>query len=254
MEESKGKILIIDDDPFVRSMLEEILQSENYVVRTAKNGKDGLDKYRSEPDIELVVSDMNMAEMGGVEFIKEMRKLHFDIPIIILTVNKDIFIALEAIRSGAEDYLLKDENIQQTIVISVEKVLEKYRLKLQNKQLLVELLYKNEELERLTYQDGLTCISNRRYFENIILLEWGRSVREQKPISLIMIDIDFFKSYNDTYGHLFGDDCLLKQVARALNGSFEKVWRLSVSIRRRGNSSPFCLIRICREPFRWRKS
>ena len=78
-----------------------------------------------------------------------------------------------------------------------------------------ELIEINRELERVCFMDGLTKVANRRYFDEYMQQEWNRSVREKMPLSLIMIDIDQFKMYNDTYGHLVGDDCL-KQVARKL--------------------------------------
>ncbi|MCP4352396.1 MAG: hybrid sensor histidine kinase/response regulator [Desulfobacterales bacterium] len=148
MVEQKIKILVVDDDPFVRAMLGDILESDGYLIETAKNGKDALEKYFEIQDISLIISDMNMPEMNGLEFIQELRKTDRQIPIIILTVNTEINIALEAIRSGASDYLLKDENIQDTILISVEKALEKHRLKKQNIQLMQNLLQKNKELQK----------------------------------------------------------------------------------------------------------
>lgn len=79
----------------------------------------------------------------------------------------------------------------------------------------------NQNLQRLSYLDGLTGISNRRQFEEILGVEWRRACRSSVPLSLIMIDIDYFKSYNDTYGHQRGDDCL-KRVAEALNDSLKR--------------------------------
>lgn len=142
------KILIVDDDPFVRIMLGEILESGNYIVETAQNGQDALQKYSTLDDIDLIISDMNMAVMDGLEFIKELRRFDNDVPIVILTVNDEISVALEAIRSGATDYLIKDENIQDTILVSVAKVLEKHILKQQNRQLLQDLAEKNNELKQ----------------------------------------------------------------------------------------------------------
>lgn len=144
----KRKLLVVDDDPFVRSMLREILESGGYSVETASNGIVALEQYFSHPDISLIISDVNMAEMNGLEFIRELRKKNSEIPIIMLTVNTEISVALEAIKGGANDYLLKDENILETILLSVKKTLEKHDLKIQNLRLMEDLAQKNEELER----------------------------------------------------------------------------------------------------------
>lgn len=142
------KALIVDDDSFVRGMLTTILESGNYEVETAENGIVAAEKLRSDPDIAIIVSDMNMPLMNGLELIKSVRAGGSDVPIIILTGNNEISIAAEAIRSGANDYLLKDENIPDTIVLSVEKVLEKHNLRMQNIRLMADLAEKNERLER----------------------------------------------------------------------------------------------------------
>lgn len=142
------KILIVDDDPFVRDMLATILQSGEYTVETAEDGFAALKKYRGGSGIALIISDMNMPEMSGLELIKKLRQGGSEVPIIILTGNNEIAVAINAMNSGANDYLLKDENIQDTVILSVEKVLEKDQLKKQNLQLMADLAIKNEKLEK----------------------------------------------------------------------------------------------------------
>ncbi|MEZ4524391.1 MAG: response regulator [Desulfobacterales bacterium] len=143
------KILVVDDDPFVRAMLQDILESAGHSVETAEDGTEALRIWKQAPEsMDLILSDMNMEQMNGLELIRSLRKQHADVPIIILTVNDEISIAMEAIRSGATDYLLKDENIQDTILISVERVMEKDRLKKQNLQLMKDLEQKNTQLEQ----------------------------------------------------------------------------------------------------------
>jgi signal transduction histidine kinase len=148
MDSRKIKTLIVDDDSFVRDMLGMILQSSDYEVATAENGADALEKFKADAGIDLIISDMNMPGMNGLELIKAIRDGGSDVPIIILTGNNEISIAIEAIRSGANDYLLKDENIQDTIILSVERVMEKHHLKLQNIRLMADLAEKNKELEK----------------------------------------------------------------------------------------------------------
>lgn len=217
----KLNMLVVDDDPFVRAMLEDILELGGHSVRTAKNGQEGIEYYFDNSDIDLIISDMNMPNMNGIEFTKYIRKRDRDIPIIILTVNKEINIALKAIREGANDYILKDENVSDTILFSIQKVMERHLLEKQNVLLMKELERKNKELERLCVLDALTGIFNRRYFDDSFIQEWKRAAREQIPLSLILADIDYFKNFNDTYGHLKGDDCL-RQVAGALKNALRR--------------------------------
>jgi sigma-B regulation protein RsbU (phosphoserine phosphatase) len=147
-KQGSTKILVVDDDPFVREMLATILQSSNYDIETAEDGIDALKKYSGGSGINLIISDMNMPEMKGLELIKKLRHGGSDVPIIILTGNNEIAVAIDAMNSGANDYILKDENIQDTVILSVEKVLEKDRLKKQNLQLMADLAIKNERLEK----------------------------------------------------------------------------------------------------------
>ncbi len=142
------KILVVDDDQFVRDMLAMILDAGGYEVETAENGLEAMTKLRGGSGAEVIISDMNMPEMDGNELIGEIRKDDEDIPIIILTGNNEISVAIEAIHRGANEYLLKDENIQDTVILSVEKVVEKYRLKKQNLQLIDDLARNNMELEK----------------------------------------------------------------------------------------------------------
>lgn len=148
MEHDKEKILVVDDDLLIRNVLSEILKSRGYAVEIAKNGKEALDMYHQNLAYQLIISDMNMPEMSGIEMIKKLREIDVEIPIIILSGNDEISTAMEALNKGANDYLLKDENIQDTIFISIDRVLEKQALEKENLQLMSDLTGKNAELEK----------------------------------------------------------------------------------------------------------
>jgi PAS domain S-box-containing protein len=162
MNPLKLKILVVDDDPFVREMLSDILESSDYAVEKAQDGADALDRYQRIPDIGLIISDMNMPGMSGIELIRELRTLGSKIPIIILTANNEVNIAVEAINAGASDYQFKDENIQDTILISVRKCLEKDFIEKQNldlmKKLQDTLAHMNAILDNMA--DGLLVTDN----------------------------------------------------------------------------------------------
>ena len=208
-------ILLVEDDPFARAMLEQILSDKGYRVKMAENGVEGLKIFYGNNDVDLIITDMNMPQMDGLELIQQLRDANQEVPIIVLTSNLEIKTAVSAIYGGANAYLIKDENIEDTFVQAIDHAWDHYQLAREKQRLMAELEEKNRELEQLSYLDGLTGISNRRYFDTILGKEWRRAIRDHHPISIAMIDIDYFKLYNDNYGHQSGDDCL-KKVAHAL--------------------------------------
>lgn len=168
METQKAKVLIVDDDPFVRDMLADIYQSNDYPAETAENGRDGLEKLSADKGIEVVVSDMNMPVMSGLELLKAIRLKDPDLPVIILTGNNEIAVAIEAMNSGANDYLLKDENIQDTLLLSTKSVLEKHELKKLNRSLMDDLVQKNKEVKK-SYLDLQSAHSELKKAQSQIL-------------------------------------------------------------------------------------
>ncbi|MBI2353636.1 MAG: response regulator [Deltaproteobacteria bacterium] len=124
MSEEKCRILVVDDDPFVGELLAVMLDAEGYEVDTAENGEDALARFTAATDTGLIISDMNMPGMTGLELIRKIRASNPDIPAILLTGSDDLAVGQEA-----DEYLLKDENLQETIAISVARVLERHALK-----------------------------------------------------------------------------------------------------------------------------
>jgi CheY-like chemotaxis protein len=118
MSEAKCRILVVDDDPFVAEMLAVILDADGYTVETAENGAEALIKFSEAPDTGLVISDMNMPGMTGLELFGKIRAVNPAIATILLTGSDDVALGQEA-----DEYLLKDEDLQDTITLSVEKVL-----------------------------------------------------------------------------------------------------------------------------------
>ncbi len=150
-----------------------------------------------------------------------------DIPIIIITAQSDPVDLQLAFAEGAIDYIRKPL-IKVELLARVRSVLrltqEINRRKSREQELLLvmqQLEQANERFRQLSMQDGLTEIANRRRFDEFFEQEWRRAVREVHPVSLILFDIDFFKAYNDTYGHLAGDDCL-KQVVQIVKKTLKR--------------------------------
>ncbi len=222
-------ILIVDDDRTTQRLLTAILEAAGHrSVRIAASAQEAFDQLNlNEPDapvdVDLILMDITMQQVDGLEACRRIKTTpHLaDIPIIIVTgrtETEDLEVAFEA---GAMDYISKPFN-HVALMVRVQGALrlkqELDRRKQREQTLLQDraaLEIVKEELERISTEDALTGIPNRRHFDQFIELECRRAIRNQTNLSLIMIDIDAFKSYNDTYGHPRGDECL-RQVAQTL--------------------------------------
>ena len=151
----KTKILIVDDSRSVRSMLATVLEADGYMTVTAKDGLEALDKAVADSTIDLIVSDFNMPKMDGIQLIKSLRQRGMDVPIIMVTSVSSISVAVDALSSGAIDYVLKDENLDETIIITVKRALEKHQLIRSNlhlEKLVEHEVRKNREKDALLLQ------------------------------------------------------------------------------------------------------
>jgi len=214
-------ILIVDDRQDNLLVLESLLEDMDCNIIKATSGNEAL-SLMFDYEFALVLLDVQMPEMNGFEVAEFMRmnsKTRY-VPIIFVTaISKEQKCIFKGYEIGAVDYLFKP--IESIILHSKVKVfLELFNQKklVEEQAKLLELKVKelselkeaNFELQSLSTLDGLTGISNRRSFDNYIDISLKNCARAEKPISLIMADIDFFKGYNDNYGHLQGDYCLIK--------------------------------------------
>ena len=209
------KVLIVDDSATVRVGLRGLVERMGHSVIEAEDGSEGLKSYAQDrPD--LVLIDVVMPVMDGYDAARQMRQSRPDewVPIIFLSskeADQDLDRAIEA---GGDDYLVKPVSF----VVLNAKIRALQRIESTRTKLLEtsrELAAANRELENLSRQDGLTGIANRRCFDAYLLTEMKRASRERQAISLILADVDYFKAFNDRYGHQAGDDCL-RQVGSAL--------------------------------------
>ncbi|OGQ98596.1 MAG: diguanylate cyclase response regulator [Deltaproteobacteria bacterium RIFOXYD12_FULL_57_12] len=224
----KINILIVDDRPVNLLVLEGLLDSPELNIIKAFSGNEALG-LMLEHDFALVLLDVQMPEMDGFETAQLMRgrKETRHVPIIFITaISKEQKHIFKGYESGAVDYLFKPiepEILKSKVAIFLElhrqkKLLKEQAMLLDFKvQELLETKHQLEQanslLEKLSVLDGLTGIANRRRFDTFLDLEWRRALREGKPLSLIMADIDYFKDFNDLYGHQAGDECLRKVAA-----------------------------------------
>ncbi len=229
-------ILIVDDREENLFVLESILDDNEYNIVKAFSGKEALSLALTH-EFALILLDVQMPEMDGYETANLLQGIEKtkDIPVIFITaLSKEKEYIFRGYESGAVDYLPKpiDPVILKT---KVRIFVELYRSKRSLHEKAVELEEKvgeltllkgelekaNRKLEGLSSIDGLTGIPNRRKLDEFIDMEWRRGARNRYPVSFIMVDIDFFKNYNDNYGHLEGDNCLRK-VAYAIGCSAKR--------------------------------
>ncbi len=228
-EVARTRVMLVDDQNIVAEALKRMLADESDIDY----------HYVSDPSAAInealafkptvILQDLVMPDIDGLMLLKfyHTNPETKSIPIIVLSTKEDPGIKSEAFALGASDYLVKFPDKIEVIArihahsrsfLAQQQRDAAYR-KLE--ELKKELEEKNVELERLSSLDGLTGIANRRIFDEFTKKEWGRAAREDQSLSLILIDIDHFKPYNDNYGHQGGDDCL-RQVAQKLASSVKR--------------------------------
>jgi diguanylate cyclase (GGDEF)-like protein len=204
------KILLVDDDLCVRATIREVLELDAAEVILAKNGNDGIDAYfKYQPDLVLV--DAVMPLLDGFGFCEKLKKLDVNrlTPILMITSLDDDDSVARAFAAGANDYITKPVNLS-ILRQRIRQMLQQSKQVKDNFRMAAELQQDNRNLKILASRDSLTKLHNRRGFEKYLQQEWERMLQLKSPLSLIMCDIDFFKNYNDTYGHPAGDQCLAR--------------------------------------------
>jgi len=203
-------VLIIDDDPKVRTEVKMVLNQASLfdIYHEASDGIDGF-KTLLNKDVDLILCDLMMPGMDGFKFLsmKKARPEFNDIPVIMLTGAEDVKLKIKGLEQGASDYITKPFDAGELIA----RVRVHYKIR----ALQEELKATNRRLEELSNTDGLTKLYNRRYFMELLELEFQRAQRYQSKFAFLMIDIDNFKSFNDDYGHLMGDK-ILYEIAQIL--------------------------------------
>ena len=198
MTHEEGCILVIDDDSSIIEFVQIIFGIEQEVL-VAGSGAEGLHlAQRRRPD--LILLDISMPDMDGLEVCRRLKadQRSENIPVIFLTSRRDPKTEALGLEAGAIDYVAKPINP------AIIKARVKNHLKMKRYQ---------DLLENLSNVDGLTGIPNRRRFDEYLAREWRRARRTQKDLSVIIMDIDQFKNFNDVHGHLQGDECLRRVAA-----------------------------------------
>lgn len=227
--ELKSTILIVDDNSINLRVAVDHLEESGFVVLVAQDGESALKRAKyARPD--LILLDVLMPGVDGFETCRRLKAdiITQDIPVIFMTALSNTEDKVKGFEVGAVDYVTKPINREELIaritthlrIQALTRQLQQQNQKLQQQALELKQAKESaesayQEVQRLANLDSLTQVANRRRFDEHINLEWRRLAREQAPLSLILCDIDYFKRYNDYYGHLAGDACL-RRVAQAI--------------------------------------
>ncbi|WP_416666977.1 diguanylate cyclase domain-containing protein [Egbenema bharatensis] len=230
-------LLVVDDHLDNVRSLALLLEELGYHVRKATSGEMALETIQIAPP-DLVLLDVRMPDMSGYEVCTRLKAnpTTRTIPVIFLSASDDTGDKVQAFAVGGADYVTKPFQMEElsarvrhqiTILRQQQQLLQQQQqLAIQNCQLRQEILQReqaelklqqvNLELQRMANTDSLTQLANRRCFDETLNQEWCRLKQDHQPLSLILCDIDYFKQYNDCYGHPTGDTCL-QQVAQAIS-------------------------------------
>lgn len=217
-----SKILVIDDSAFEAKQLQDLLGKSGHEVLWAETGAQGMKVIKTNPP-DLILLDLVLPDISGTEICRWAKRNvgSQSIPIIMLTAKTDLKDRISGLEEGANDYITKPFNdLELKARISAA---------LREKQLRDALQGKNEEyedllrkVERMAITDGVTGLFNRRHFEETLIKEFERYKRYNIPFACLMIDVDYFKAINDTYGHETGD-VVLKKIAKTIQGQVRGV-------------------------------
>jgi len=197
---SEESVLIVDDDSFVRETLEQLMATLGFLTESASNGKSALEILDGKKHT-FLLTDMKMPEMDGMDLIKRTRDAFPDISIIAMTGYSEGYRYVDVINAGASDFIKKPFDLEE-LEAKVRRIITERNLR--------------EELNRLSITDSLTGLYNQRHFYTRLKEEITRARRQRRPLSLILLDLDGFKKYNDAHGHLAGDE-MLRSVGQIIN-------------------------------------
>ena len=185
-------MLIVDDNAMVRETLFRLVETLGFSVEAASSGPEALESMERTP-YTFLLTDMKMPEMDGMDLIREARQRHPDLSIISMTGYSEGYRYVDVINAGASDFIKKPFDIEE-LEAKVRRIINERTLR--------------QELNRLSITDALTGLYNHRQFFLRLKEELVRARRQRQDLAIVLIDLDDFKAYNDTHGHLAGDEIL----------------------------------------------
>jgi diguanylate cyclase (GGDEF)-like protein len=206
MELNSEKILVVDDDEALCQTLAEMMDVLGHNSKTARDGSQALKILEEEP-FNIVISDIKLPGIDGLSLIKKIKEKSPETDIISITGYGSKYSYTDVIKNGASDFITKPFVVDE-MEAKLNRIIRERNIKNELKEL-------NKELLKLSINDDLTGLHNRRHFYTKLKEEMSRARRQRRSLFLIMFDLDNFKKYNDTYGHIEGDQ-LLKNVGKVI--------------------------------------
>lgn len=224
---ASGKVLVVDDDASILGVIAEVLEDEGYSVTTASSGEEAVELL-SKNIYALVMSDIRLPGMNGVAVLDYVKKVSQRTNVIMITSHASLETSIDSIKKGAYDYLLKPFEDLSLISNAAKRAVDAYNFDVERSQLIRSLKLSNEELalandrlHGLAIRDGLTDLFNHRHINEILDQEIHKSLVEETCLSLIFVDVDKFKEFNDEYGHHHGD-IILRELAALMRENVRK--------------------------------
>jgi len=196
----KTNILIVDDDAAIRESMQEFLELEEFKVFSVSNAEEAID-FLKKNQADIVLTDIIMFEMDGLELTNLIKK-EYDTDVVVMTGYTSEHSYEQAISRGASDFLFKPVRFEE-LSLRLKRVLKERQLSIERSEML-------KKLKKLAITDGLTGLFNSRHFYKQLDIEVDRIKRYKHSISILIIDIDHFKDFNDSFGHLEGDKVLVR--------------------------------------------
>lgn len=215
-----ARLLVVDGNRELCQTLADILGEEGFWVDTAFTGGQALEKLEGK-FYNVVLLDIRLPDMEGIEALRQLKRRRPETEVIIMTGYASLENSVAALREDAFAYMLKPMS-REELVNSVGEALEKQQGLLRRSRELAQAKWDREVYRQLSILDGLTELYNYRYFRQALAREVALSQRYNYAVSLLMMDVDNFKQYNDTYGHEAGNRAL-RQMARRLRTSCREV-------------------------------
>lgn len=195
-----NRILIVDDKPEICSSMCDYMALAGFVSASVASAEEAL-KHLEQGEVDIVITDIVLPGLGGLDLTRQIKKEH-RADVIVMTGHSDNFSYEGAISIGASDFVIKPVRLEE-LLLRVRRVLRERELTEERNRMM-------EKLQTLAITDGLTGLYNSRHFYTQLESEVDRSSRYRHPLAMLLIDIDHFKEFNDTFGHLEGDKVLVR--------------------------------------------